>query len=66
MSSHKGCDNYQWNASSAMRKATSDMSVSMGVGFLSVTKQLTGSNDASKDAYRNCVNCNTHANYHKK
>jgi hypothetical protein len=65
-SSSKGCSNFSWSASSAFRKATSDMSLNVGVGVASVSKPLTGPNNPEKDAYRNCSNCNTHYNYHKK
>jgi hypothetical protein len=42
------------------------MSLNVGVGVASISKPLTGPNNPEKDAYRNCSNCNTHYNYHKK
>lgn len=62
----QGCNNYSWDPASAMRKAASDISVSLSAGPVSVTKQLTGPNNDQKDAFRNCSNCGSHVNFHKK
>jgi hypothetical protein len=56
---------YSWDAKSAMRKATSDVTLNVGTGFVSVSKQITSSHDPKKDAYRSCKNCGKHINYHK-
>jgi len=56
------CNNYRWDAGSAGRKAASDISINAGP----VSKKITGPNNPSKDAYRNCQNCNKHFNYHGK
>lgn len=61
----KGCNNYSWSTGSAIRKATSDITLNIGIGIVSMSKPLTGPHNAERDAYRNCSNCNTHANYHK-
>lgn len=63
--SEKGCGNFNWDAASAARKATSDLTLSVGVGVVSVSKPITGPNNSSMDAYRNCSNCHTHFNFHK-
>ena len=55
---------YEWDPSSAMNKLLSDLSVSVGIGIVSVSKQITGPNDPEKDAYRNCT-CGQHKNKHK-
>lgn len=56
---------FTWDHNSAMRKATSNISVSVGVPFVSVSKQVTGSHNPKTDAYRSCSNCGKHINYHK-
>ena len=56
------CNNYNWNANSAFKKATADLSVSIGP----ISKTITPSNDPTKNAYRNCKNCDKHFNYHSK
>ena len=64
--SRRPCKNYQWDKSSAWRKAKSDVSVSVNAGPVSVSKQVSKPNNDKKDAYRNCKNCGKHKNYHKK
>lgn len=64
--SRRPCKNYQWDKSSAWRKATSDVSVSVTAGPVGISKQVSKPNNDKKDAYRNCKNCHMHKNYHKK
>ena len=59
--SKKGCDNFSWSPISALRKATSDVTINIG----GVITKTTESNNPEQDAYRNCSNCKTHYNYHK-
>lgn len=56
---------FSWDVKSAMRKATSNVSVSVGVTPIYVTKELTGPHNQKTDAYRACSNCGKHINYHK-
>jgi hypothetical protein len=55
---------FNWSAQSAIRKATSDLSINISIPPVSITKTTT-THDPSKDAYRNCSNCGKHINYHK-
>lgn len=55
---------YSWNSKSAIRKAKADVSISGGIGILSVSKVVSGPHDPEKDAYRSCENCGKHVNYH--
>ena len=55
------CNNYKWDALSALKKASSDVSITVGP----VSKQVTGPNNPNTDAYRNCA-CGKHFNYHSK
>ena len=56
------CKKYEHDNKSAMRKATSNVSVS--VPF--VSKQITGPHNPKTDAYRSCKNCGKHKNFHTK
>lgn len=56
------CDNYRWSFPSAFKKLTSNGSVNVGP----FSKQITGPNNPEKNAYRNCLNCDKHFNYHSK
>ncbi len=60
--------NYKWDANSALRKATSDISVNicLPAHIVAVCKaiQITGPNDPNKDAFRNCAACGKHVNFH--
>jgi hypothetical protein len=60
----KGCDNFNWDAKSALSKTVSDISVSINLPGVSITKQVSGPYNPEKDAYRNCSNCHNHYNYH--
>ncbi len=62
--SGKGCENFSWSARSALNKAVSDITLNVGIGVVSVSKQLTTQHNPQIDAYRNCGNCGTHFNYH--
>ena len=53
------CSNYRWDAASAGRKLSSDVSINVGP----ISKQVTGPNNPKVDAYRNCQ-CGKHFNYH--
>jgi hypothetical protein len=64
-SSNKGCDNYSWDPVSAIKKGISDTTICLNLGAVNVVKTI-GSNDPKKDAFRNCSNCGSHYNYHKK
>jgi hypothetical protein len=61
----KGCDNYQWDPSSALNKLAGGTTINVNLGVVSASKTLEH-HDPKKDAYRNCKNCGTHVNYHKK
>ena len=54
---------YKWSPQSAIRKATSDLSINITIPPVSVTKTTT-THDPNKDAYRNCARCGKHVNYH--
>jgi hypothetical protein len=56
---------FEWDSKSAMRKLVSDIKVTMPLGPINVTKQLTQPHDPKTDAYRTCNNCGKHLNYHK-
>lgn len=56
------CNNYQWSAPSAWNKAKSNVSINAGP----ISKQVTGPHNPNTDAYRNCLNCGKHFNYHGK
>ena len=58
------CENFHWDPASAARKASSDISVSVNIGPVGISKQISGPNDPTKDAYRNCE-CGHHYNHHK-
>jgi hypothetical protein len=61
------CSNYAWDAKSAFRKLTSDVSISIPIApKVELSKQLTKPNDDAKDAFRNCGHCHKHFNYHAK
>jgi hypothetical protein len=60
-----GKKSFSWDYKSAVRKASSDISISVGKTPLFINKQITGPNDPKKDAFRNCSNCGRHYNYHK-
>ena len=62
--------NFKWDAKSALRKASSDVSVSvclpLPTHIVAVCKslQVTGANDPNKDAFRKCAACGKHYNFH--
>lgn len=56
--------NYEWDPASAMRKLSSNVSISVNVGVAGISKQITGNYNPQTDAYRNCV-CGHHKNFHK-
>jgi hypothetical protein len=56
--------NYSWSSESAMKKAIADLSISVNVGPVSVSKTITGPHDPLKDAYKACKHCGKHLNYH--
>jgi len=56
--------NYSWDQKSAFRKATSNVTVTVTAGPISVGKETTSHNPKT-DAYRSCSNCKKHVNYHK-
>lgn len=65
MSNKSGaCNDFHWDPASAARKATSDVTLNVGIGIISASKPISGPNDPNKDAYRNCT-CGHHYNYHK-
>ncbi|AEQ32779.1 hypothetical protein CE11_00120 [Megavirus courdo11] len=55
---------YEWSSESAFNKLKSDLSVSINMPFISISKQITPSCDRERDAYRNCAKCGRHFNYH--
>ena len=55
---------FSWDKKSTMRKATSNMSASVNLGPVTITKQLTGDYNPETDAIRNCSNCGRHYNFH--
>lgn len=63
------CNNFKWDAHSAIRKAISDKDLSTDVDLcrgIPVTVSIkTPQHDPEIDAYRNCLNCGKHVNYHK-
>ena len=67
--SRKGaCETYNWDATSAAKKATSDISIRVGIPktIFSVSKNITAPHNPQTDAYRNCGSCGKHFNYHGK
>lgn len=60
--------NFRWDMGSAVRKATSGVTVNVctPTPVVSVCKsgQLTQDHNPNKDAYRNCSACGKHWNYH--
>lgn len=60
------CNNYRWDAGSAIKKATSDISINVGTKGVGVSKPITPPHNPQQDAYRNCQNCGKHFNYHGK
>nr|WBF71139.1 hypothetical protein [Megavirus caiporensis] len=56
---------YEWSTESAFNKLKSDLSVSINMPFISISKQITPSCDRERDAYRNCAKCGRHFNYHR-
>ena len=61
-------ESFSWSASSAFKKATSGISVTVSTPtpVVSIGKSfdVTEPNDPKRDAYRNCSNCKKHYNYH--
>jgi phenylalanyl-tRNA synthetase beta subunit len=54
---------FKWSLQSAIRKATSDITVSVTVPPVTISKTTTTHNP-NTDAYRNCSRCGKHINYH--
>lgn len=61
----KNSNTYEWSSKSAMRKLKSDITVTAGIGIVSVSKQLTPTHNPKTDAYRACSKCGKHINYHQ-
>ncbi|AKI78877.1 hypothetical protein [Acanthamoeba polyphaga mimivirus] len=55
---------YSWDVGSAWRKFGSDVTLSINMGPVSVSKQITGSCNREVDAYRCCSRCGRHFNFH--
>jgi hypothetical protein len=55
---------FQWDPLSAGKKFFYNSDITLSVGVVSVTKN-TGEHNKEKDAYRNCIICGKHYNYHK-
>lgn len=56
---------FDWSAKSAFRKATSDLTLNVGIPFVRVSKPITGPHNPQTDAYRACSRCGRHYNYHR-
>tara|TARA_B100001123_G_C15080399_1_gene935414 strand:+ start:481 stop:687 length:207 start_codon:yes stop_codon:yes gene_type:complete len=56
---------YEWSFMSAWNKATSDLSLSVGVPPVAISKKITKTHNPEKDAYRACKHCGKHINYHE-
>jgi hypothetical protein len=70
MTENQACNNYKWDPKSAVRKATSNIQITVATPtpVVSIGKSfnVTKPTNPSKDAYRNCANCQKHVNYHNK
>lgn len=56
---------FKWDANSAYRKATSNVTVTLGGGIAPVSiSKTTAPHNPKTDAYRSCSNCGKHVNYH--
>ena len=56
---------YKWSSESALRKLKSDLTLSVTIPSVTITKKITESHNPKKDAYRACSNCGQHINFHK-
>jgi len=62
---HGDNNKYEWDFSSAFRKAKADLDLSFSLGFISLQKRITGPYNPETDAYCCCAKCGRHKNYHK-